>query len=219
MHGKSGTVMVLNLSPMSEKEAENERLRDIARYSEQMTLPKDDSCGCDGDIVRDLDVVLYDNMDGECESTLFNQEQMPRFARAMGASEAEIEALQAQFAQESGEMTPKMGGLEAFKQDYADYQKFGGDTVAMELDRQEETMLPEMSDEYMDRLLGFSMTGDQTMSEAESAVSEQFGAEAMSILRGESDGIFTFAVDSPSIGKVQYVYDSSTGEGRVMRGE
>jgi hypothetical protein len=157
MHGKSGTVMILNLSPMSEKEAENERLRQIARHSEKITAPKSHDCPSDMDIVRDFDVVLYDNMDDESESSLFDQKQMPRFARAMGASEAEIAALQAQFAQESGEMMPEMGGLDAFKQDYADYQKFGGDTVAMELARREKMGEAEMSDAYMNGLLGFSM--------------------------------------------------------------
>ncbi len=157
MHGKSKTVMILNLTPMSEEEAENERLREIARHSEKMTLPQKDPCACEGEMMEDFDVVLYDNMDDESESSLFDQKQMPRFARAMGASEGEIAELQAQFAQESGEMMPEMGKLDAFKQDYADYKKFGGDTVAMELARREKMGEAEMSDAYMNGLLGFSM--------------------------------------------------------------
>ena len=159
MHGKSGTILVLNLTPMSEEDAENERLREIARHSEKMTLPKDDSCGCPDEMMYENDIVLYDHMDDGAESEMFSMKQMPRFARAMGASDAEIAQFQAQMAQESGEMMPKMGGLDAFKQDYADYKKFGGDTVAMELNRREEMGEPEMSDAYMNGLLGFSMSG------------------------------------------------------------
>ena len=218
MHGKSGTVMILNLSPMSEEESENERLRQIARHSEKITAPKSHDCPSDMDIVRDLDVVLYDNMDDNSESTLFNQEQMPRFARAMGASDDEIASLQAQFAQESGQIMNEPASLSAFKQDYDDYMKYGGDDVAMELVREMKQGEPEMTEEYADDLLGVSMVNDRVIDEATAALEEQFGQGVSAIKEGEMDGYVSFAVDTPDMGRVTYVYDSNTGEGRVTRG-
>jgi len=223
MHGKSGTVMILNLSPVSEKEAENERLRQIARHSEKITAPKSHDCPSDMSFVRDLDAVLYDNMDDESESTLFNQEQMPRFARAMGASDDEIASLQAQFAQEDAEEGLEPASLSSFKQDYADYQKFGGDTVSMELVRDESP--EEMGVAEMDDILGVAMGSapmgamESDIDRATAAMEEQFGRDALSVLEGESDGYVSFSVDTPNMGRVRYVYDSRTGEGRVMRGE
>ena len=96
MHGSSGGTVVINISPMSEKEAENERLRDIARHSGQITSPGGHKGPSDGGIVRDSDVILYDHMGGESESSLFSADRLPEFARAMGANEDEIGALQAE---------------------------------------------------------------------------------------------------------------------------
>ena len=224
MHGSSNGTLVINISPMSEKDAENERLRKIARNSEQMTLPKSDGCGCESDVVRDVDVILYDHMDDDDESSLFTLDRMPAFADAMGASPEEIAMLEAQFgAERKGQMgEPK--ALSRFKQDYGDYKKFGGDVVAMELDRRMGDK-PEMTELEMDDLLGFAMSSspmmqmDNVMDQAEAAMQEQFGRGAMAVLEGEVDGVVSYSVDSPEMGRVKYVYDSKSGEGRVMRGE
>ncbi len=223
MHKSSGGTVVINITPMSEEDAENERLRQIARYSEKMTLPKEHSCPCDDEIVRDNDVILYDHMDDGDESSLFSMDRMPAFARAMGANEDEIAQLQAQMAQESGEMMPEPAGLSSFKRDYNDYQRFGGDVIAMELDR--DVGDGGMSDEDMDDLLGFAMNSapmmlsSDPMGDAEAAMKEQFGRDAMAVLMGEASGVVSYSVDSPEMGRVTYKYDSRTGEGRVMRGE
>ena len=193
MHGSSGGTVVINITPMSEEEAENERLRKIARHSQQMTLPKPKGCGCESEVVRDADVILFDHMDDEDESSLFSLDRMPAFADAMGASDQEIAMLQAQFEAERNGGMQEPAALSTFKKDYGDYQKFGGDVVAMELDRR--------------------------MDEAESAMKEQFGRDAMAVLEGQVDGVVSYSVDSPEMGRVKYQYDSRTGEGRVMRGE
>ena len=219
MHGSSGGTVVINISPMSEKEAENERLRDIARHSEKITSPGGHKCPSDTDIVRDTDVILYDHMDGEAESSLFSADRMPDFARAMGANEDEIGQLQAQMHQESMENGIEPAGLSNFKQDYADYQRFGGDTLAMELDREMGQERLEMSDQDADDILGIAMGSPEAQNEAMAALEEQFGSDALAVMEGDVDGVVSFSVDSPDLGRVRYVYDSKTGEGRVTRGE
>jgi len=228
MHGSSGGTVVINISPMSEKEAENERLKEIARHSEKMTAPKSKSCPSDMEIVRDSDVILYDHMDFGGESPLFSVERAPDFASAMGASDDEIDQIRSIINQEKMKMGSEPAALSSFKRDYGDFRKFGGDTVAMELDRdvdRESSDMSDMSDIDMDELLGFSMgsspameMGD-VMGQAEAAMKEQFGRDAMAVMEGEADGVVSFSVDSPEMGRVRYQYDSRTGEGRVMRGE
>ena len=225
MHGSSGGTVVINISPKSEKDEENERLRDIARHSEKITSPGGHKCPSDEDIVRDLDLVLYENMDDESESSLFAPSEMPRFARAMGANDAEISQIQGQMALKGAENGLEPAGLSTFKQDYGDYRKFGGDVVAMELDREMMDPEPEMSLETMDGMLSTAMDSssmadvDDSMNRATSALQEQLGDDAIFVLEGEQGGLFSFSVDTNRFGRVRYVYDSNTGEGRVMRGE
>ena len=163
MHGSSSGTVVINISPMSEKEAENERLRKIARHSEKITAPKSKKCPSKGGFERDLDVILYDHMEDEDESSFFTLDRMPAFADAMGASEAEIAQLKAHFEAERGQNGQEPASLSRFKQDYADYQKFGGDVVAMELDREMNDQDSDMSDSDMDDLLGFAMSSSPMM--------------------------------------------------------
>jgi|21_taG_2_1085346.scaffolds.fasta_scaffold04430_6 hypothetical protein len=225
MHGSSSGTVVINISPMSEKEAENERLRDIARHSEQITSPGGHKCGSGDDIVRDADVILYDHMDDESESSLFSADRVPSFLNAMGINEAEIAQLQGQMHQNNMQNGIEPAGLSSFKQDYADYQRFGGDTLAMELDREMGQERSEMSNIEMDDMLGFAMDSKSMIdmtnieNEAMAALEEQFGGDVMAVMDGSSDGYVMFSVDSPDMGRVKYVYDSRTGEGRVKRGE
>jgi len=200
MHESSGGTVVIEITPMSEKDVENEKLRQIARHSEKMNLPKKHSCPSDMEMVRGVDSILYDHMDdGELSMMFPMQKDMM-----------------------SDGMEPK--AMSNFKKDYSDYQRFGGDVVSMELDRDVGGQ-DVMSDNEMDDLLGFAMDGSSMMSseemmrEAEAAMREQFGRTALSVMEGESDGVVSFSVDTPDMGRVRYMYDSTTGEGRVMRGE
>ena len=200
MHESSGGTVVIEITPMSEKDVENEKLRQIARHSEKMNLPKEHSCPSDMEMVRGVDSILYDHMDdGELSMMFPMQKDMM-----------------------SDGMEPK--AMSNFKKDYSDYQRFGGDVVSMELDRDVGGQ-DVMSDNEMDDLLGFAMDGSSMMSseemmrEAEAAMREQFGRTALSVMEGEADGVVSFSVDTPDMGRVRYMYDSTTGEGRVMRGE
>ena len=219
MHGSSGGTVVINISPMSEKEAENERLRDIARHSEKITSPGGHKCPSDMDIVRDSDVILYDHMDDESESSLFSADRVPSFLNAMGANEAEIAQLQGQMHQNNMQNGIEPAGLSSFKQDYADYQRFGGDTLAMELDREMDQERSEMSDQDADDILGIAMGSPEAQNEAMAALEEQFGSDVLAVMEGDVNGVVSFSVDSPKLGRVKYMYDSMTGEGRVTRGE
>tara|TARA_R100000329_G_scaffold133382_1_gene113122 strand:- start:135 stop:746 length:612 start_codon:yes stop_codon:yes gene_type:complete len=192
----SGTTIILNLSPMSEEEQEQERLRELARNSHYRTSPDFTADHEQSDmrtalmehqdkmVVRDPDMVLFEYMD---------EGPMP--------------------------MEPK--GLSAFKQDYKKYKKYGGDMVAMELNPGPDTFMDQMD---LDDIL--SVTMDKTsmmdmsdpMNEAMSALEEQFGRDAMAMFEGESDGFMVFSVDSPQMGMVKFIYDSRDGVGRVMRG-
>ena len=193
---ESGTTIILNLSPMSEEEQEQERLRELARNSHYRTSPDFTADHENSDmrtalmehqdkmVVRDPDMVLFEYMD---------EGPMP--------------------------MEPK--GLSAFKQDYKKYKKYGGDMVAMELNPGPDTFMDQMD---LDDIL--SVTMDKTsmmdmsdpMNEAMSALEEQFGRDAMAMFEGESDGFMVFSVDSPQMGMVKFIYDSRDGVGRVMRG-
>ena len=219
MHGSSSGTVVINISPMSEKEAENERLRDIARHSEKITSPGGHKCPSDMDIVRDSDVILYDHMDDESESSLFSADRVPSFLDAMGANEAEIAQLQGQMHQNNMQKGVEPAGLSNFKRDYADYQRFGGDTLAMELDREMEQERSEMSDRDADDILGIAMGSPKAQNEAMAALEEQFGSDVLAVMEGDVDGVVSFSVDSPKLGRVKYMYNSMTGEGRVTRGE
>ena len=233
MHGKSGPTLILNLSPMSEEEMENERLREIARSShhsgsgyfdpdedEVVTIPmlleSSDGCGC-----RSPDEVLFDHMEG-VESETFGMSRMPSFARAMGASEDEIAQFAVQMGMmESGEMKmPK--ALSKFKRDYSDLQRFGGDPMAVAMSR--EMGMPEMSSRDMDNMLSGAMDStsmmdmSDPMNQAMAALEEEFGQEAKVMMEGEADGYILFAVDCPKRGMKKYIYDSKDGVGTVMEG-
>ena len=224
MHGSSSGTVVINISPMSEKEAENERLKKIARHSEKITSPGGHSCPSDMDIVRDSDVILYDHMDDDVESSLFSADRVPDFIRAMGATEEEVVQLQAQAEQNSMRERMEPAALANFKRDYADYQRFGGDTLAMELDREMAEEEAQMSDSDMDSMLNFAMDSKSMIdmsnieNEAMAALEEQFGRDVLAVMDGSADGFVMFSVDSPEMGRVKYVYDSKSGEGRVMKG-
>ena len=231
MHGKSGPTLILNLSPMSEEEMENERLREIARSShhsgsgyfdpdqdELVTIPEliksSDDCGC-----RSPDDVLLDHMD-DVDSVTFGMSRMPDFARAMGASEEEIAQLGMQLGMsESGEMNMP-SSLSRFKQDYSDLQRFGGDPVAVAMSR--EAGMPSMSGSEMDDMLSVSMDStsmmdmSDPMNQAMAALEEEFGPEAAAMMEGEADVYILFSVDCPERGMKKYIYDSKDGVGTVM---
>ncbi len=95
-------------------------------------------------------------------------------------------------------------------------KKYGGDPIAMELARQDDQMNVDMDEMLRMSMDGMSMS--DPVSDAMSAMEEQFGRDVASVMEGEADGYVVFSVDSPEMGQVKYIYDSKDGIGRVLRG-
>tara|TARA_R100001594_G_scaffold148663_2_gene204404 strand:- start:189 stop:806 length:618 start_codon:yes stop_codon:yes gene_type:complete len=205
MHGSSGTMLIVNLSPMSEEEMENERLREMAR----------------GSHLGSSDDILSDHME-MVESQHFSKSRMPDFARAMGASDDEIKQLELQFGVDDFGEFVEPAGLSSFKSDYVDLQHFGGDPVSLEMSR--DAGMGQMSGVQMDDMLSVAMVPasiagfSDAMTRAKADIEERFGHDTHAVLEGEFDGYVLFSVDTPDTGLVKYIYDSRDGAGRVMRG-
>jgi len=226
MHGKIPPVLVLEIDTRSEKEKENDRLRELARTSGRDSMEYDEDDVVDMStmlkeysgpmIERGPDMILSDHMEDGPGSSLFDESSASRYAKAMGISGDELDRIRAASMMEQG--GPE--SLARFKQDYGEMKKYGGDVVAMELAREGD----DMDDSLMDGLLTSSMDStskmdmSDNMNQAMSAMEEQFGRDAEAILDGEADGYFVFSVDCPNMGQVKYVYDSKDGVGRVLRG-
>lgn len=226
MHGKIPPVLVLEIDTRSEKEKENDRLRELARTSGRDSMEYDEDDVVDMStmlkeysgpmIERGPDMILSDHMEDGPGSSLFDESSASRYAKAMGISGDELDRIRAASMMEQG--GPE--SLARFKQDYGEIKKYGGDVVAMELARESD----DMDDSLMDGLLTLSMDNtskmdmSDNMNQAMAAMEEQFGRDAEAILDGEADGYFVFSVDCPNMGQVKYVYDSKDGVGRVLRG-
>jgi len=226
MHGKVPPVLVLEIDTRSEKEKENDRLRELARTSGRDSMEYDEDDVVDMStmlkeysgpmIERGPDMILSDHMEDGPGSSLFDESSASRYAKAMGISGDELDRIRAASMMEQG--GPE--SLARFKQDYGEMKKYGGDVVAMELARESD----DMDDSLMDGLLTSSMDNtskmdmSDNMNQAMAAMEEQFGRDAEAILDGEADGYFVFSVDCPNMGQVKYVYDSKDGVGRVLRG-
>jgi len=226
MHGKIPPVLVLEIDTRSEKEKENDRLRELARTSGRDSMEYDEDDVVDMStmlkeysgpmIERGPDMILSDHMEDGPGSSLFDESSASRYAKAMGISGDELDRIRAASMMEQG--GPE--SLARFKQDYGEMKKYGGDVVAMELARESD----DMDDSLMDGLLTSSMDNtskmdmSDNMNQAMAAMEEQFGRDAEAILDGEADGYFVFSVDCPNMGQVKYVYDSKDGVGRVLRG-
>jgi len=221
MHGKESPVLVLEIDTRSEKEVENDRLRDIARHSERMVggkkpCPKKMLEEYSGPMIeRGPDMVLYEHMEDGPGSSLFDPSSAGRYAKAMGVSDEELNMIRQMVAAEMGE-DGMPASLSRFKQDYAEMKKYGGDPIAMELARQDDRMQADMDDMLRMSMDGMSMS--DPVSAAMSAMEEQFGRDVASVMEGEADGYVVFSVDSPEMGQVKYIYDSKDGIGRVLRG-
>jgi len=234
MHGKVQPVLVLEIDARSKAERENDRLRQLVRdsdqgvedYSEEDVVSMDTMLNefSGAMIERSPDMVLFEHMGGVPESSLFDESSRRRQGRAMGLTDDEIDMLSGKQMVSEDMPIAEPKSMKKFKSDFKDLQKFGGDVVALELDREMVDSKPDMSEMEMDKMLGASMDDtsmmdmSDPMNEAMAAMEEQFGRNAMAVMEGEADGYVVFSVDSPEMGKVQYIYDSKDGVGRVLRG-
>ena len=107
--------------------------------------------------------------------------------------------------------------------DMRDYNRFGGDAVAMELDRRDSDVSGrEYTDEDNDSMLRALMEENVEYAdivdakEGFAAVREDLGRDVEIKVLGKSGTKTTYSAYSPNIGRLQYSYDSATGVGRIL---
>ena len=111
-------------------------------------------------------------------------------------------------------------------EDMRDYNRFGGDAVAMELDRRESDVSGrEYTDQDNDLMLRALMesnveySGIQDAKEGFAAVREDLGRDVEIKLVGKDGTKNVYSAYSPQIGRLRYSYDSMTGVGRILGSE
>ena len=113
------------------------------------------------------------------------------------------------------------GSVRQMSDDMRDYNRFGGDTVAMELDRQESEGT-DYSDEDDASMLQALMSANvdyadiRDAQEGFAAVREDLGRDVQIKLMSKDGTKSVYSAYSPKIGTLQYSYDSSTGVGRIV---
>jgi hypothetical protein len=164
---------------------------------------------------RDPDMVLMDWMGdetGRTESGLLTD---------LNPTDEQIDyAVRRSRGEELIPVVPDTAGR--MRADFDDYNRFGGDVVAMEMDRRDLSGGRVERDGSDDSLL-------QALMESEASYADIRGArEGLAALREDlgrdveadvlsTDGTTTvYGAYSPGIGRVQYSYDSKTGVGRIV---
>lgn len=175
------------------------------------------------EVGRGPDMVLMDWMgeeDGRLESPVLSE------GVRGGLSDEEIDyAIRKSRGEELVPVVPE--GMRNLGRDLSDYKKFGGDVVSMELDRAVPAGgvgVDETTSAEDDEVLSFMTdTGEPydavaDVDEALGALREDLGSGVKAVLRNSSGGRVEFDVASPVYGDVQYVYDQSSGVGRMVGG-
>mgnify|MGYP003123854044 FL=1 len=209
---EQGTVVITIES--SPEDSEQERLREIARGS--------GAAGHIQDIPgRIPDLVLLDHMDvksGGLEQ-LSRYAEQKRYEAGFGhtAGLDELKQLQSMAGVPGGDLESRLSGkLSQARADMDDYSRFGGDVVAMELDRQ----MGPSNDEDDNLLAAMSSAGGTSgelsdVEEALAAMREHVGRDAAAELVDSSDGVVVLLVATPN-GESLYGYDVRSGSGRFQ---
>jgi len=121
------------------------------------------------------------------------------------------------------ELTPVVpdtaGGMRA---DFDDYNRFGGDVVAMEMDRRDLSEGSEYRDGSEDAMLQALMESEASYGdfrgarEGLAALREDLGRDIRAEVLGTEGTTTVYRAYSPEIGQVRYSYDSVTGVGRIV---
>jgi len=196
------------------EDSEQERLREIARGS--------GAAGHVQDIPgRIPDLVLLDHMDVRSEALeqLSRYGEQKRYEAGFGhtAGLDELKQLESMAGCPGGDLQSRLTGkLSQARGDLGEYQRFGGDVVAMELER--ETRPRHDEDENL--LASMSSTGGtyDELSEVEQALAamrEHVGEDAAAEVVDSSGGVVVLLVATPH-GESLYGYDVSSGSGRFQ---
>ena len=171
--------------------------------------PIDDQYG------RSPDMVLMDWMGDEDEVD-------SKFLSDMYPSDERIDYL----ARSAGgeQLTPVIpGSVREMSQNMRDYNRFGGDVVAMELDRDEIEssggIYDAGKDESMLRALMESNVKYADIQDADEglvAIREDLGPNVDVVLLSKDGTKAIYSAYSPKIGRLKYSYDSASGVGRIL---
>tara|TARA_A100001391_G_scaffold196314_1_gene174716 strand:- start:2743 stop:3384 length:642 start_codon:yes stop_codon:yes gene_type:complete len=213
MHGKQG-MLVISIEP-SEEEQENARLQKIAHNAGKVQV----SHG------RSPDLVLMDNLKSEFspEEVLKSYTKQKEYEAGFGFTKGldELDMLRQAIPGESGDLEGKLyKKMHGAKKDMEDYQKFGGDMVSMELDRDEDCCCHEMNESDDDLLSSMALNGadDRDLSDIERALvamREHVGDDAYAEVAGMRDGHIVLNVATPSE-SFMYAYNVQTGSGSFL---
>lgn len=213
MHGKQG-MLVISIEP-SEKEQESARLQKIAHDAGKIQEVSG----------RGPDLVLMDNLEDDLspqevfDAYAKQKEYEAGFGFTKGLSELDIlrQAIPGESGDLEGKLYKKMYGA---KKDMEDYQKFGGDMVSMELDRDEDCCCHAMTESDDDLLSWMALSGkdDRDLSDAERAITamrEHVGEDAYAEVAGMQDGHVILRVATPSE-EFMYAYNVQQDSGSFL---
>ena len=213
MHDAEQGTVVITIGGTPE-DSEQERLREIARGS--------GAAGHIQDIPgRIPDLVLLDHMDvrsGALEQ-LSRYGEQKRYEAGFGhtAGLDELKQLESMAGLPGGDLQSRLTGkLSRAQEDMEDYQRFGGDVVAMELERATRSRTAE--DENL--LASMSSTGGTSeelsdVDQALAAMREHVGDDAAAEVVDSSGGVVVLLVATPH-GESLYGYDVQSGSGRFQ---
>ena len=211
MHKEEG-MMVISIGP-SEKDDENARLQQIAHDAGRVQKTPG----------RGPDLVLMDGMDVEDEAMA----QFDKYARqkeyeaGFGHTRGldELDQLRMMIPGETDDLEEKLHGkMSTAQRDMEDYEKFGGDVVSMELDRDEGCPASNGSDDDLLSWMALSGKGGQELSDIDRALHalrEHVGDDAVAEVAGMQDGAVILKVSTPRE-DFMYAYDLRTGAGSLV---
>tara|TARA_R100000231_G_scaffold20025_2_gene19781 strand:- start:406 stop:1047 length:642 start_codon:yes stop_codon:yes gene_type:complete len=213
MHGKQG-MLVISIEP-SEKEQESARLQEIAHNAGKVHESKG----------RGPDLVLMDNLKSEFspQQALESYAKQKEYEAGFGFTKGldELDMLRQIIPSESGDLQGKMNKkMHGAKKDMEDYQKFGGDMVSMELDRDDDCCCHQMNESDDDLLSSMALNGadDRDLSDIERALiamREHVGDDAYAEVAGMMDGHVILNVATPSE-SFMYAYSIDTDSGSFL---
>ena len=211
MHKEEG-MLVISIGP-SEKDDESARLQQIAHDAGRVQKTPG----------RGPDLVLMDGMDVEDEAMAQfdkyakQKEYEAGFGHTKGLDE--LDQLRMMIPGETEDLEEKLHGkMSTAQRDMEDYEKFGGDVVSMELDRDGECPSSNESDDDLLSWMSLGGSSGQELSDIDHALHalrEHVGNDAVAEVAGVTDGQVILKVATPS-DDFMYAYDLRTGAGSLV---
>ena len=209
---KEEGMLVISIGP-SEKDDESARLQQIAHDAGRVQKTPG----------RGPDLVLMDGMDVEDEAMAQfdkyakQKEYEAGFGHTKGLDE--LDQLRMMIPGETEDLEEKLHGkMSTAQRDMEDYEKFGGDVVSMELDRDEGCPSSNESDDDLLSWMSLGGSSGQELSDIDHALHalrEHVGDDAVAEVAGVTDGQVILKVSTPRE-DFMYAYDLRTGAGSLV---